>query len=213
MVWGFEELDSWIRQSAFMEANFPDAVPMIPRLEDEFRECRVGLMGTVRCAQWHLGGQALLIGDAAHCIVPFHGQGVNAAFEDCTSLLDLFDAGAVEWEALFRRFQESRKQNTDALADMSMDAYRTMRESARHRDFMLRKALERELGRRHPDRFVARYSLVMFHRIPYLEAFGRGKVQSAILDELLQGKSALAEMDFRQADRLITDRLSLIANL
>jgi kynurenine 3-monooxygenase len=213
MMWGFEELDSWVRQSAFMEANFPDAVPLIPRLEDDFRDCPVGLLGTVKCARWHRDGQALLIGDAAHCIVPFHGQGVNAAFEDCTSLLDLLDAGAEDWDTLFRRFQNSRKQNTDALADMSIDAYQTMRESARHRDFMLRKALERELERRHPDRFVARYSLVMFHRIPYLEAFERGKAQSAILDEMLPGKSTLSEMDFKQADRLIGDRLPVIANL
>jgi kynurenine 3-monooxygenase len=210
MMWGFEQLDSWIRQRAFMRANFPDAVELIPELEREFRENPVGLMGTVRCRQWHLGGQALLIGDAAHAMVPFHGQGVNSAFEDCTKLMEIHDAGHSDWETVFRELQKQRKHNTDALADMSLDAYQTMRESVRHRDFMLRKALERELERRHPERFVARYSLVMFHRIPYAEAYERGKTQSGILDELLDGHEKLTDVSLEQADRLIDERLDRI---
>ena len=210
MIWGFEQLDSWIRQKAFMQANFPDAVPLIPDLKAEFRDNPVGLMGSVRCRRWHFGGTALLIGDAAHTFVPFHGQGVNAAFEDCSALLELLEGGDDDWETVFTALQELRKANTDVLADMSMDAYQTMRESVRHRDFLLRKALERELERRHPNRFVARYSLVMFHRIPYTEAFERGKIQAAILDELLQEKTSLAEIDMAQAGRLISDRLSEI---
>ena len=208
MIWGFEQLDSWVRQKAFMQANFPDAVTLIPNLEAEFRDNPVGLMGSVRCSQWHFGGRALLIGDAAHTFVPFHGQGVNAAFEDCSALLELLDAGDGDWEGVFSELQQQRKANTDVLSDMSMDAYQTMRESVRHRDFLLRKALERELERRHPDRFVARYSLVMFHRISYMEAFERGKIQSGILDELLSEKNSLAEIDMSRASRLVSERLA-----
>ena len=90
---------------------------------------------------------------------------------------------------------------------MALDAYHTMRESVRHRDFLLRKALERELEIRHPERFVARYSLVMFHRIPYTEAYERGQVQTGILNELLQGKDHLTEVDLEQAARLVSERL------
>ncbi len=212
MIWGFGELDSWTRQRAFMEANFPDATPLMPELRQEFRDNPTGMMGTVRCRQWHLGGRGLLIGDAAHAIVPFHGQGVNAALEDCTTLVQILETGVKDWESVFRALQEQRKENTDAIADMSMDAFRTMRDSVRHRDFLLRKALERELERRHPERFVARYSLVMFHRIPYIEAYRRGKVQAKILDELLDGKDQLTEVDLEMAARLVGERLSLISD-
>ena len=207
MIWGFEELDSWTRQRAYMEANFPDVSPLIPRLEEEFRENHVGRMGTVRCSQWHHRGDALLIGDAAHAIVPFHGQGVNSALEDCTTLDSILNENPDNWESVFRALQERRKKDTDAIADMALDAYRTMRESVRHRDFLLRKALERELELRHPERFIARYSLVMFHRIPYTEAVERGRVQGEILDRLLEGKEELTEVDLQLAARLVGERL------
>jgi kynurenine 3-monooxygenase len=210
MLWGFQQLDSRIRQRAFMQANFPDAVPLMPNLENEFRDSPVGLMGTIRCDRWHDGGRALLIGDAAHTVVPFHGQGVNAAFEDCTALIDILDSGERRWSSVFAQLQKQRQADAEALAEMSLDAYRTMRESVRHRDFMLRKALERELERRHPGRFVARYSLVMFHRLPYREAWQRGKVQTAILDELLDGRDRLTDIDLALADRLIGQRLGVL---
>jgi kynurenine 3-monooxygenase len=211
MAWGFGELDSWTRQSAFMDFNFPDITPAMPDLAREFENHRVGLMGTVHCERWHAGGDALLVGDAAHCIVPFHGQGVNAALEDCTALDEILDDAPADWETAFRELERQRRPNTEAIAAMALDAYHTMRESVRHRDFLLRKALERELELRHPDRFVARYSLVMFHRIPYTEALERGRVQSGILDELLRGKKELAEVDLAEAGRLVDTRLGEVA--
>lgn len=208
MIWGFNQLDSWVRQRAFMTFNFPDATALMPYLEQEFRENRIGKMGTVRLRQWHLDGHALLIGDAAHAIVPFHGQGVNSAFEDCTTLDEILEDGPDHWEDAFRQLQSARLENTNAIADMALDAYHTVRESVRHRDFLLRKALERELEIRHPGQFVARYSLVMFHRIPYTEAYERGRVQAGILDELLSGKQALAEVDLARASTLVQKRLA-----
>ena len=216
MPWGFAELDSWIRQQAFMGFNFPDAAALMPDLERQFREHPVGRLGTVRCDRWHLarerGGPALLLGDAAHCIVPFHGQGVNAAFEDCTALMAIIDGGvdggAPDWDTAFERLHAVRRADAEAIADMALDAYRVMRDAVRHRDFMLRKALERELELRHPGLFVPRYSLVMFHRIPYAEAYRRGRTQAEILDELLKGKTGLAEVDLQQAARLVDERLA-----
>ena len=108
------------------------------------------------------------------------------------------------------RLQQARKSDADAMADMALDAYRTIRDFVRHRDFLLRKALERELERRHPGLFVARYALVMFHRLPYAEAHRRGRVQAEILDELLQGKQGLAEIDLGRAERLVRERLTPI---
>jgi len=210
MPWGFAELDSWTRQQAFMAFNFPDVSPLIPRLEQEFRDNPVGQMGTIRCSRWHVGGLGLLLGDAAHTIVPFHGQGVNAAFEDCTALMEIIDGGAGDWETAFSQLQQARQANAEAIADMALDAFRTMRDSVRHREFMLRKALERELEQRHPGVFIPRYSLVMFHRIPYAEAYRRGRIQGEILDELLQGKHQLTEVDLDRAAELVTDRLATL---
>jgi len=210
MPWGFAELDSWIRQEAFMAFNFPDATPLIPQLEQEFRDNPTGSMGTIRCSHWHVRGLGLLVGDAAHTITPFHGQGVNAAFEDCTALMEIIDGGAGDWQTAFTRFEQARRDDAEAIAEMALDAFRTMRDSVRHRDFMLRRALERELELRHPGVFIPRYSLVMFHRIPYAEAYRRGKLQREILDELLQDKHALTEVDLGRATRLIGERLTAV---
>ena len=212
MPWGFAELDSWIRQEAFMDFNFPDAAPLIPDLEADFRDHPVGLMGTIRCSRWHVGGQGLLLGDAAHTFVPFHGQGVNAAFEDCTALTEILDGGATDWEAAFSSLEQARRADAESMADMALDAYRTIRDSVRQREFLLRKALERELERRHPGLFVARYALVMFHRLPYAEAHRRGRLQAAILDELLTGKHDLTEVDLNLAARLVGERLTPVPN-
>lgn len=204
---GFDQLEEWPAQGKFMEQHFPDAVPLMPRLEDEFRENPVGLLGTIRCRRWYLGGEALVIGDAAHAIVPFHGQGVNAAFEDCVELLDCIGDGDRDWEDVFAELQSRRRENAEAIADMALENYDIMRESVRHEGFLLRKALEHELERRHPNRFIARYSLVMFHRIPYAEAYRRGEVQAEILDELLEGANDLDDVDYGRAAEYISTRL------
>lgn len=204
---GFDQLQDWPAQEAFMRRNFADAVALMPHLKEEFETHPVGLLGTIRCRHWHLGGQALLIGDAAHAVVPFHGQGVNAAFEDCVELLDCIGDGTREWEEVFAGLQSRRRDNANAIADMAIENYEIMREAVRHEEFLLRKALEHELERRHPGHFIARYSLVMFHRIPYSEAYRRGEVQAEILDELLAGAATLDDVDFDLADRLIRQKL------
>lgn len=204
---GFDRLQDWGAQQAFMREHFPDAVPLMPQLEQEFRDNPIGLLGTVRCRQWHLGGKALLIGDAAHAIVPFHGQGVNAAFEDCVEFMDCLGDGNRDWKSVFADLQDRRRDNANAIADMALENYEIMRESVRHEGFLLRKALEHELERRHPQHFVARYSLVMFHRIPYAEAYRRGEIQAQILDELLEGADSLEAVDYEKASELIRMRL------
>ena len=123
---------------------------------------------------------------------------------------EILDEGLSDWGDVFETLQQRRKAGTDAIAEMALDAYRTMRDSVRQRDFMLRKALERELELRHPDRFVARYSLVMFHRIPYTEAYDRGRIQGAILDELLEGRQELTDVNLDRAAKLIDERLPAV---
>ena len=207
---GFGRLHDWSHQLQFMRRYFPDAIPLLTSLEDEFLHNPVGLLGTIRCKRWHIEGRAALLGDAAHAVVPFHGQGMNAAFEDCVELINILDEGAGDWQSVFEAYQERRIDNANAIADMALENYQVMREAVRDPRFLLRKELEHELERRHPGRFIARYSLVMFHRFPYAEAYRRGAVQADLLDRLLEGAASIDDVDFNLAARLVGELLAEI---
>lgn len=195
----------------FFLREFPDATPLIPDLLQEFREHSQGQLGTVRTNPFHVDGRVLLLGDAAHAIVPFHGQGMNAAFEDCAvfdSLLDRF----ADWEALFGEFSRERQPNSAAIAQMALENYTEMRHTVLDAKFVRQKQLALELERRFPHHFIPRYSMVMFHpEIPYCEALRRGAVQAQILEELDAVASATGQPDLATAERLITERLSALA--
>jgi kynurenine 3-monooxygenase len=193
---------------AFFEREFADAVPLIPELERDYAEHPVGHLGTVHCRPWSFANRVLLVGDAAHAIVPFHGQGMNAAFEDCAVLDELIgrhqgDRGH-DWAAIFAAFEAERAPNARAIAEMALENYREMRDEVRDAKFELRAALSFELERRFPGRFIPRYSMVMFHpEIPYAEAQRRGAAQARILDELSSSTDALAAVDFARAKKLV----------
>ena len=207
---GFDGLRDWPTQRAFLEREFPDAVPLLGDPEGDFRDNPVGLLGTIRCRRWHDGARVVLLGDAAHAVVPFHGQGMNAAFEDCEEFVDRLARIGPDWPAVFEDFEARRRDNANAIADMALENYEIMRASVRDPRFLLRKRLEHELERRHPRRFVARYSLVMFHRVPYAECYRRGEVQAGILDRLLDGVERVEDVDYGAAEALVTARLEPI---
>ena len=204
----FAALDSAAAVEKFFAAEFPDAVPLLPRLTTEFKHHPQGQLGTVHTAPWHVGGKLLLLGDAAHAIVPFHGQGMNAAFEDCRVLDQLLDAHD-DWQELFAAFERARRPNTEAIAQMALENYVEMRDAVLDARYLRLKALAMTLERRFPDRFIPRYSMVMFHPgIPYAEALRRGAVQSQLLAELDVGD---APPDAALAERLIRERLPPVA--
>ena len=191
----------------FFRREFADAVPMMPALVRDFAEHPTGLLGTVTCAPWSFK-KLLMVGDAAHAIVPFHGQGMNAAFEDCVVLERLIVAhrssGECDWPAVFADFERERAPNVRAIAEMAVENYREMRDEVRDSKFKLRADLSFELERRFPRKFVPRYSMVMFHpEIPYAEAQRRGRVQASILQRLTAGVEALEGVDFAAAAELI----------
>ena len=183
---------------------------MIPNLADEFFENPTGILGTVRCNPWLLGESVLLMGDASHAIVPFHGQGMNAGFEDCALFIDMLQRHNHDWPAAMREFDATRKDDADAIADMALENYITMRDSVTDPKFQLKKELGFELERRYPNRFIPRYSMVMFHRIPYAEVFDRGKVQDQLLSELIREASVVEDVDFELAGSLVQSRLDVI---
>ena len=196
----------------FFRANFGDVLEHLPALPAEFGRRPVGTLGTVHCAPWSLapdpddGRRVLLIGDAAHAIVPFHGQGMNAAFEDCAALDRLVAEHGPDWPAVVPRFEAARRDNARAIAEMALENYAEMRDHVRAAGFEQRAQLAFELERRFPGRFIPRYSMVMFHpEIPYAEAKSRGAIQAQILDQALASGSEATAL--AHASALVDARL------
>ena len=233
----FAALTSASSVDTFFARHFPDASAAMPSLSTEFFEHPTGVMGTVRCSRWSRDADMLLIGDAAHAITPFHGQGMNCALEDCVTLDDLLaptlaltraptlalppadqresrgrPGEGTDWSAAVTDFDRTRRIDTDAIATMAIENYEEMRDTVRAPSFQLQKALSLELERRFPGRFVPRYSMVMFHDdIPYSLALSRGAIQAGILNELTRTATTLAEVDYAHAATLILAELPPLA--
>jgi kynurenine 3-monooxygenase len=209
----FASLDSTDKVREFFKRDFADAVPLMPEYERDYAQNPTGLLGTLYLNRWHLDERALLIGDAAHAIVPFHGQGMNCGFEDAVELADLLENSADDTGAVFVEFERRRKPNADAIAAMALENYVEMRDSVADAHFLMMRALERTLAARHPGRFVPRYWMVTFSRLPYATAFARGDIQAAMLRELTAGKKSLEEVDLARADALVRQRLTPLTDL
>jgi len=193
----------------FFRREFADAVPLLPALARDYVGHPTGHLGTVTCKPWSFRDRLLLVGDAGHAIVPFHGQGMNAAFEDCVALDELIGAHGYDWRAVFAAFEETRAPNVRAIAEMALENYLEMRDEVRDAKFELRTALSFELERRFPGQWVPRYSMVMFHpEIPYADAQRRGGLQSRVLSELTARAKSLADVDFARATTLVNTLLA-----
>ncbi|HJW45848.1 MAG TPA: NAD(P)/FAD-dependent oxidoreductase, partial [Lysobacter sp.] len=195
---------------ALFERDFADALPLIPNLERDFEQNPTGLLATLYLDRWNLDDRAVLLGDAAHAMVPFHGQGMNCAFEDCVALADHLERNA-DREAAFVAFQNERLPNVRAIQQMALENYLEMRDRVDDDDYLLQRALERQLAERHPDRFVPRYAMVTFRRLPYAVAFARGQVQRDLLVDLTRGHTTLATLDWNTVDATVRERLSQLA--
>src|SRR5688572_17998465 len=197
---------------ALFERDFADAVPLIPNLERDFERNPAGLLATLYLDRWHLDDRAVLVGDAAHAMVPFHGQRMNCAFEDCVALAEHLDRALMSPEpdraAAFAAFQAERLPNARAIQAMALENYLEMRDRVDDEDYLLQRALERKLAERHPDRFMPRYSMVTFHRLPYATAFERGRMQRELLVELTRGHASLDTLDWSMVDAAVRERLS-----
>lgn len=185
----------------FFQAEFADALALMPDFESQYAAHPVGLLGTLRCPRWHYRDLALLLGDAAHAIVPFHGQGMNCAFEDCVSLSQVIGEAraGIDWKAVFEAFEHERRPHAHAIAEMALENYLEMRDAVADPRYLLRRELELALARRLPGRFVPRYSLVMFSTLGYAEARERGRLQAELLHRHCDGRHSLAEVDLDAA--------------
>jgi len=210
----FETLTDAAAVTTFFEQHFADVAELIPGLCNEMLHHPLGFLGTVRCRHWHDQGKVLLLGDAAHAIVPFHGQGMNLAFEDCVLLERIVEQHRGDWPTVFAQFEAEQLANANAIADMALDNYIEMRDTVRDPKFALQKALAFELERRMPEYFIPRYSMVMFHAdIPYLVAQQRGEVQRALLQEFTALANDIDDVDIDAAEAAVAKRLAPIDSI
>ncbi len=188
---------------SFFEHQFPDALRVMPDLAENYFANPLGSMVTIKCFPWHVGERVLLLGDSAHAIVPFFGQGINCGFEDCTRLVELFDSQGYNWPDLFEEFENTRKVNTDAIADMAIENFTEMRDRVADSRFLFRKKVELSLQEKFPQYFVPKYAMVTFHRIPYSVASDRGAVQERILELLCKGIDRVEDIDWQKSEQII----------
>lgn len=203
----FEYLDSPKKVDEFFTRNFSDAVDLMPSLTRDFFENPTGTLMTVKCYPWNLGGKSVLLGDSAHAIVPFFGQGMNAAFEDCVYLNQCIKDYDGNWEKIFDEFQKMRKPNTDAIADLAQENFIEMRDLVATPRYQLKKKIETELYKKFPETFIPKYSMVTFMRIPYSVALERGKIQEEILNELYEGIDSIDKVNWEIANKLVEQKL------
>jgi kynurenine 3-monooxygenase len=209
----FASLDTGEKAQRFFAERFADAVPLMPQLQENYTGNPVGSMATVKCAPWQMDGKVLLLGDAAHAIVPFFGQGMNCAFEDCTAFLELLDRHGPDWKKLFQEFEQARKPNTDSIADMALENFIEMRDRVADPRFLFRKKVELALEAKYPRHFVPKYAMVTFHRVPYSVALSRGEIQDRLLAELCDPISRIEDLDWKKADHLIHRDLTPLETL
>ena len=203
----FEQVQSGDEALALFQAQFPDTLPLIPALRRDYEANPVGNLATLYLDRWHLGGHAVLLGDAAHAMVPFHGQGMNCAFEDCVALAEQLER-APSLDAAFAAFEAERKPNAEAIQQMALENYIEMRDKVDDADFLLQRQLELALQERHPGRFVPHYAMVTFMRIPYATALQRSEVQRGILVEATRGLASLEGVDWGAVDAAVAAKLA-----
>jgi kynurenine 3-monooxygenase len=201
----FEHIDSEQKLHAFFDKQFPDVLEHMPHLDEEFFNNPTGNLVTIKCYPWSFDGKVCLLGDSCHAMVPFFGQGMNAAFEDCTFLNEYISNRGTDWEKIFKEFQKKRKPDTDAISELARENFIEMRDLVARPIFQLKKKIEAELQKRYPGKFIPKYSMVTFHRIPYSEALRRGRIQDEILNKLSTGISMAEETDWALAEKLVND--------
>lgn len=209
----FASLNNEESLTSFFKKEFPDAYTAMPNLINEFFGNPTGHMSTIKCSPWYYKDECLLIGDAAHGVIPFFGQGMNSAFEDCRILDELLEQYKDDWSKVMPAFFEQRKVNTDAVARMSMDNYHEIHSDIRHPEFILRKQIERELMRHYPDHYVSKHVLVMFTNTPYAQAMALGELQVTLLDNICSSVNDVKEINWQEIDKLMIDYDKKLANI
>ena len=195
----FEHLGNPTSARRLFQEQFADALVLMPEFDAIFAQNPIGELATLYLDQWHLGHQALLLGDASHAVVPFHGQGMNAGFEDVALLAPMLAENARDPGAVIEAFDTMRKPDADAIAQMALENYIEMRDSVADPHYLLKRDLAAELVERCPQHFMPRYRMVTFTHLPYRECFKRGRQQTALMEQMLADRTDLEGFDFDAA--------------
>ncbi len=199
----------------YFNKEFPDVVAMIPNLAEEFFNNPIGPLGTVKCSPWNSFGKVLLMGDAAHAIVPFYGQGMNASFEDVVvfdEILEKYNSeNKINWEVVFKEYESLRKKDTDAIADLAVDNFHEMKEHTAMEIFQKKRKLETAFEAEFPEEYYSKYSLVTFKEsISYSEAMKRGRAQDKAILRLLSEGKITEEMSLKEKLELVKKQTEAI---
>jgi len=190
----FEKLRTRAEVGAFFDDQFPDAVPLMPTLVDDFFANPESSLMMVRCSPWVMNDRIALIGDAAHAIVPFYGQGMNCGFEDCRILMECLDHTNEHWPSALQMYQELRKPAGDAILELALDNFIEMRDKVADPRFLWRKKIESWLYATFPAKFIPLYTLVTFlSDVPYNEAQRIGREQDVLMEQLMSIESVMAD--------------------
>jgi kynurenine 3-monooxygenase len=203
----FESLQSPKQLLHFFEETFPDSLPHLKDIKEEYFQNPTSSLVTVKCEPW-VKNNCVLIGDAAHAIVPFYGQGMNAGFEDCHELNLLIDKHSGDWAEILAEYQELRKKDGDAIADLALHNFVEMRDLVADDKFLIQKKIEAKLHEQFPEKWIPLYSMVTFSDLRYSEAFEIGKKQQAIMDEVMQKPDILENwetVDLQEIVRKLDD--------
>lgn len=208
--YNFNNLTTPERVTEFFKKEFPDALELMPNLVEDFFNNPTAPLGTVKCSPWHYKGNTLLMGDSAHAIVPFYGQGMNASFEDVVEFDAALDQDHEDWEKVFSAYEKRRKKDTDAIADLAIDNFHEMKHHVANPIFQEKRKIEMALEKEFPNDYSSKYSLVTFNEhIGYREAMLRGRAQDkAILNMLADGViSTTLDLTDKNALKIILDKV------
>ena len=200
----FKGLDSEEKIKAFFVEQFPDALALIPNIAEEFSNNPTGALGTVKCSPWSYKNNTLIMGDAAHAVVPFYGQGMNASFEDVVVLDEILNQNLENWEAVFKAYTKARKQDADAIGELAVENYYEMRDHVANPLFKQKRKIEMDLEKNFPTEYFSKYSMVTFNAdIGYDEAMRIGRAQDKVLLNMIADKDISTSMEMTKGELAI----------
>lgn len=205
----FASLNSPEKILSFFQKTFPDVIELMPELIHDFMHNPVSSLVTVKCFPWTYQDKMCLIGDAAHAIVPFFGQGMNCGFEDCSVLETMLDSHTGAWTELLNNFESSRKPDADAIAELALANFVEMRDQVTDENFLLKKNIENWFSNLHPEKWQPLYTMVTFTHMRYSEAWALGKKQEQIMNEILLIKDIHNDWKNERIENLILEKLNL----
>ena len=203
----FEQLDTKEKLVDFLAKYFPSTTEVIPNLVEDFFKNPKSYLVTMKCFPWTHNDKVALIGDACHAIVPFYGHGMNAGFEDISVLNELMTKYGDDWQTIFTKYENSRKPNSDAIAELSYRNFMEMSSKTADDNFLLQKKIEKYFSEKHPDKWIPLYSRVTFSHQPYAEALAIGDRQNEIMKEIMEMESIERIWDTEPVEQRILEML------